>query len=250
MSAGEWLRPGLLGLHAFAVAALTVCVIGGLWQLGVYDQRQEHERADRQQVPTVLLGDIWAAGEPFTAELNHRPVEVSGTFADAGEQVWVSGREQDGRTGYWLVAPLVVGGGPDALLVVRGFAEQAGEPPAVPAGTVRLTAVLEPGEAGGTSLDDQRVIGSLRVPTLLNELSHPLYAGYAISTTEAASGGLALADTPVPEVSWTVGARNLAYALQWWVFGLFAVFMWWRMCSDQVAHARAARSPESEEQFV
>ena len=37
---------------------------------------------------------------------------------------------------------------------------------------------------------------------------------------------------PDPEVSWTVGLRNLAYALQWWVFGLFSAFMWWRMATD------------------
>ena len=36
-----WLRPGLLGLHVFAVAAVGFCVVMGLWQLGVYEGRQE-----------------------------------------------------------------------------------------------------------------------------------------------------------------------------------------------------------------
>jgi surfeit locus 1 family protein len=26
--------------------------------------------------------------------------------------------------------------------------------------------------------------------------------------------------------------RNAAYALQWWVFALFAAYMWWRMVRD------------------
>ncbi|MDX6278703.1 MAG: surfeit locus 1 family protein, partial [Nocardioidaceae bacterium] len=28
------------------------------------------------------------------------------------------------------------------------------------------------------------------------------------------------------------------YALQWWVFGAFALFMWWRMCTETVAASR------------
>ena len=54
MSSGTarlWLRPGLVGLHVFAVVAVAFCVFMGLWQLGVYDSRQEHERADEQHVP-------------------------------------------------------------------------------------------------------------------------------------------------------------------------------------------------------
>ena len=31
-----------------------------------------------------------------------------------------------------------------------------------------------------------------------------------------------------------ISPANLAYALQWWVFGLFAAFMWWRMATDAV----------------
>ena len=28
--------------------------------------------------------------------------------------------------------------------------------------------------------------------------------------------------------------RNLLYALQWWIFGAFAVYIWFRWCRDQV----------------
>ena len=35
------------------------------------------------------------------------------------------------------------------------------------------------------------------------------------------------------------GLRNLAYALQWWVFGAFALYMWWRMSTESVAAAKA-----------
>ena len=74
----------------------------------------------------------------------------------------------------------------------------------------------------------------MRIPALSNELPYDLYSGYAIGTDQELAGGLALAVVPEADVSWTVGLRNLAYTLQWWVFGLFAAFMWWRMASDQV----------------
>jgi surfeit locus 1 family protein len=36
----------------------------------------------------------------------------------------------------------------------------------------------------------------------------------------------------VPDTSFTTGLRNLMYALQWWVFGGFVVFMWWRILRE------------------
>ena len=237
----RFLTPGLIGLHLFAIAAIVFCVIMGFWQTGIYDSRQEHERADKQSVPRVALAEIWTPDGPFLKTLNHRPVTVEGRFAPASEQVWVTGKELDGRDGAWLMAPFLVDGGDDALLIARGWADEIGPPPEVPAGHVSLEAVLEPGEANAGSFDSaDRSIASVRLPTLINELPYDLYSGYAISTDAAVAGGLELVPPPtVDDISWTVGLRNLAYALQWWVFGLFAAFMWWRMTTETVAAGRA-----------
>ena len=29
--------------------------------------------------------------------------------------------------------------------------------------------------------------------------------------------------------------QNYGYAFQWWLFGGFAVFLWWRWCRDEMA---------------
>ena len=179
-----WLRPGLVGLHVFAVVAVAFCVFMGLWQLGVYDSRQEHEQADKREVPRVALSDVWGPDEAFTGELNHRPVAAKGTFAPTSEQVWVTGKKQRGQTGAWLLAPFLVEGGQRALLVVRGWAPSVTEFPAVPAGDVSIDAVLEQGEAGGAAYDpERREIGSVRIPALTNELPYDLYSGFAVSTS-------------------------------------------------------------------
>lgn len=241
----SWLRPGLVGLHLFAVAAIVFCVVMGLWQAGVYDSRKEHERADRQQVPRVALDSIWSPGESFEPRLNHRPVTVSGTFVD--DQRWVGGKTQDGRTGYWLMTPLVVAGQEVALPVVRGWSPEPGALPDVPRGQVDLEAVLEPSDAADYAAppgEPASVIGSIRISALINDLPYDLYDGYALSTTASASSGLDLPETPKPDVSWTTGLRNLAYAWQWWVFGLFAAVMWWQMARDSVARQRESLDPD------
>lgn len=235
-----WFSPGLIGLHVLGVVAVAFCVVMGLWQLGTYDSRQENEQADKQVVPRVALTDLWSPDEPFDSTLNHRPVTIGGVFEPTAAQFWVTGKQQDGRDGSWLVAPLKVDGG-ETMLVVRGWSPETGDFPEVPAGVVTFDAVIEPGEGNAGAYDpDARTIGSIRIPTLINETPYDLYSGYAISTDASTSSGLDLVPPPQPgDVSWTVGMRNLAYTLQWWVFGLFAAFMWWRMTTETMAASEA-----------
>ena len=42
------------------------------------------------------------------------------------------------------------------------------------------------------------------------------------------------------------GLRNLLYALQWWVFGAFALFVWWRHLADTLALESAAAEAAAE----
>jgi surfeit locus 1 family protein len=218
----HWLRPGLIGLHVLAVAAVGLCVVMGLWQLGIYEGRQgDAQDGARQQV--VPLADVWQPGEAFTSGLKDKRVSLEGRFADDDLRV----TRDDGST--WLVTPFVIGD--HALLVVRGEGERA---PASDASD--LDVVLEPSESGGRALGPDRDTNAISVPALLNDLPERLYGGYGISLTDT---GLPLVDPPDPEVSWTVGLRNLAYALQWWVFGAFALFMWWRMATENVTATKA-----------
>lgn len=233
---GAWFRPAVLGLHLFAIAAIGFCLFMGTWQLGAYDQRQEDERAEQgETAAAVPLESVWAPGDVFTTDQDQRPVTVTGAFRPAAEQLWVTDREQGGATGVWLLAPVTVG---DAqLMVVRGWAPEAPATfPDVPVGEVSFEAVLQPGEESASGWDPAaRTIGSVRIPTLLNELGYAdLWSGFAISTDPAVAGGLDVAEVPEADVSWTAGGRNLGYGLQWWVFAAFALFMWWRMAREMV----------------
>jgi len=228
-----WFTPALLGLHAFWAVALVVCLLGGFWQLGVYESRQGDAVDDaRHHGDAVAIDDVWALGRPFTTDLQNQSVTVTGRFAD--DQFWVDGPMTGGRA--WLVAPFEVEGSGGALLVVRGSTARPGTLPPVPGGDQALTVLLQPSVGGGSTLDADRTTTGLTVASLLNELPQRLWSGYGVVTDGApAPAGFTLVSPPDPDVSWTVGLKNLAYACQWWVFAAFAVFMWWRMTQDSLA---------------
>lgn len=244
-----WLRPGMVALHVLAVVGLVFCITMGLWQLGVYDSRQDDERADQRDVPRVELAGLWGPDDAFEPRLVQRPITAEGTFAAGADQFWVTDREQDGVRGAWLMAPLMTQSD-SALLVVRGWAPQPGDAPPLPSGPVTIEGTLQQGEGAGTPWNpDTRQIGSVRVPAMTNVLPYDLYSGFAIATDADVdlTAGLQTAQLPDLSVSWTVGLKNLAYTMQWWVFGLFVVFMWWRMCNEQLDQRVAAddRTPSS-----
>ena len=226
-----WLAPRLLALHALAVVAIVACLLMGLWQLGVYGSKHEDAAEDIRTAAPVDLLTVWGPDDPFTADLTERQVWVRGEFT--GDQFLV--RRAPGR--YWVVAPLRVEGTKSMLLIVRGWTDERLASPDRPRGTVTFRAILQPGEDrsdAGAFDPTAGVYGLLSIPQLANVLHGDLFSGFALTDAAGINAGLRPVEPPDPHISWTVGLRNLAYALQWWVFGLFAGFMWWRIATDAI----------------
>jgi cytochrome oxidase assembly protein ShyY1 len=239
-----WLltRPSMLALHLLAVSAISGMVLAGWWQMDAYGSARNDAAAENASAPAVPLEQVMGPDDPFPDTALAAPVEVCGSYADAGQQFLVAGRENDGRDGFWVVTPLLVSAD-SAVLVVRGWQPTQSAPEA-PSGRVCVTGVLQPGEQSATAVGADRVIDAVRIPTLVGAVPFDLYSGYVLRTAEdpPPHDGLIRVDLPAADVSWTEGLRNLAYALQWWLFAAFAAFMWWRICRDHVAHAAAAAS--------
>ncbi|QMW66438.1 SURF1 family protein [Mumia sp. ZJ1417] len=237
-----WLSPRLWGLHVLLVVAVAFTTFMGLWQLGAYEERRDDAQANLTKTVAVPLQDVLGPDDPYTSTADYQPVTVTGTYGPTDEQVWIEGREHEGREGYWLVAPIVVDGvepavadRQPALLVVRGWSAEAGALPPTPQGEVSLEAVLQVGDARGSAFDVQtRTLDSIRIPRLVNEMPYDLYGGYGIVTAHDPADAAALTPATVPEPTSdsTAGTRNLFYAIEWWIFGAFALLMWWRMCQD------------------
>ncbi len=224
--AGDWFSRQLIGLHLLAIVAVAVCIVMGLWQLGVYGEKHEDEAAAQAKAAPVDLLKVWGPDDAFTADLVDRRVRIDGELLLAERFVV---KRPDGQR--WLAAPARVKGTKSAIIVVLGrLTDRTNFDLTQPPST--FTAVLQPSEASGELSMAQRV----------NQSEGDLFSGYALLNEPSYESDVLLpVRTPDPDVSWTVGLRNLAYALQWWVFGLFAAFMWWRMATDALEVQRASR---------
>jgi surfeit locus 1 family protein len=227
-----YLAPRILGLTVLALAMVAGMTTMGVWQLDVYNQSQADDAAQVADAEPVRLDTLLAPDQAFTAQADSRPVLAEGEY---DEQQIVVDRGADPP---WLVAPLVTDSG-SAILVVRGLlnrpaatTEQALPPP--PTGNVRVVGSLQPSEARGndTNPTDDRV-PTLSTAQLISDVSHDLYSGFVVLTDQTPPSTLPPAAPPQPDASFTAGLRNLMYALQWWLFAGFVIFLWWRMVREE-----------------
>lgn len=223
------LRPKWLALLALALALASAFAWLGSWQL----DRSRWEAADRelrQQAAAnpVPLRDVLAPQQALTGEAGRATVLVDGDLA-ADETRLSPRRELDGRTGSWVVVPVEVGGA--RLPVVLGW--QPGDRlPDLADGPVRLSGTLRSPEAPSGVAAEGAELETVSTADLVNLWGGPLYSTYLVASPEdATAAGL----EPVPAQDRTgagFALQNLSYALQWWVFAAFAVFLWWRVVRD------------------
>ncbi|CAN5481950.1 SURF1 family protein [soil metagenome] len=251
----------MLGAHALALLCVAIAVGLGLWQFDAWHTRRAAEAIDLTQATPVPLDDLMGPDDPFPGREVGQPVEVRGTWLPEGT-VYVSGREHEGREGYWVVTPLTSGGPTDpALPVVRGWVDDPADAPAPPSGEADLVGWLQPSEGTGAVDDDPRddVFPQLRIADLVQRIDTDLYSAYAVldpargpsgaEPVNTGTDGLEVADlAQLPEAGGFTALRNLLYAVEWWFFGAFAVFIWWRFLGDErVAREAAAAGPDPDE---
>jgi cytochrome oxidase assembly protein ShyY1 len=228
-------RPGLLtDLGAVVLALVLVGIAGrlGLWQYDAWQAHRDAEARDLSGVAPVPLDDLMGSDDPFPAPDLGRPVEVSGDWLDGG--FWVADRELDGRAGYWAVTPLQTGDA--AVLVVRGWAAEPDPDLLAATGDAEVTGWLQAPEGSLVTDDDPTddVFPEIRVADAVQRVDVDLYSAYLVS--QEPDDGLRAAELEsLPNPSRFTGLRNLLYAFEWWVFGAFAAFIWWRWRRDATA---------------
>lgn len=262
------LTPRMIGIFVLLLAAALVCVRLGAWQLDRAAVRgaSEAEAAHAAVLAAdpVPLEQVLRAQTSFTAEQLARSVAVTGEFED-GHQVLVPGRSVAGEDAVLVVTALRVTQGPDAgamIPVLRGWVpaddvvlDDAGWAPRdgsvaavldVPAGERRVTGHLGGSEAGVSADLPAGTVAAVSSAELAGLWGGPTYGGYLVQFTEEADGGRAtvspegLGHAPPPSTAQETGLnlQNLAYAVEWLIFGGFALFLWGRMVRDEVVHRR------------
>lgn len=252
-------QPRMIGLLLLFLLAAAVCARLGVWQLD-----RAHERgdlADRQAAAEAQsqgpegLGALLEPQSTFPGDLVGRQAWVEGEYVP-GTQMLVEGRAHDGAQGFLVLTALRVSddgtsgaswaelSGPPVLPVVRGWvaATADGAEPEVaaavlaePTGTVRLSGYLQASEALGQGSDVPGRTDSISSASLANVWGGPIYSGYVVvsSSDPAQPAGIELLDRPSIEGGDGLNLQNLFYALQWWIFGGFAVLLWLRLVRDE-----------------
>ena len=259
-----WLR--LWHVHLLALVLVAAAGWLGVWQLHAWQLRRAAEATDLSRIAPLALDAVIGADDPFPGNRVGQPVILDGTWVPSGT-VFVSGREQDGVAGYWVVTPLGIPGIDDpAIPVVRGWVAQPGAAPDAPVGPAELVGWLQPPEGNGQVDTDRSddVLPQLRIADVIQHVDQDLYGAYVVAAEPSAvQGGAALrvtndgtdALTPaelaqLPDAGRFTALRNLLYALEWWVFGAFAAFIWWQHVRDvtqaEAASALAGEQPEDE----
>ncbi|WP_148573325.1 SURF1 family protein [Nocardioides caldifontis] len=237
------LRPSLLLLQVLGLTAVVAAVLLGRWQLDAWQTHREDAAADLVDEPPVPLAEVLGPDDPFPGTAVSRPAEVTGRWL-TDETFRVVDRGLDGVDGTWVVTPVDTGSG--ALPVVLGWSADPDPEVQLPEGSAELVGWLQPGEAAGAPDEDPEddVLTSLRIASVSQRLEQDLYSGFAILDTPAALRGDLTAVTPgsLPAAPTSTGLRNFLYGVEWFLFGGFAAFLWWRWTRDElrVLRARAA----------
>jgi surfeit locus 1 family protein len=239
------LKPRWLGLLVLVVTVMVGFGMLGLWQLDV-----ARDKGRAQQVraaptrPVEDVAEVLTPDGPFPLDGTGRRITATGRYDGSG-QVLVTPRLLRGERGYWVVTPLVVRSTGAWIAVVRGFVTHPAQA-VTPNGATEVTVsgALAPGESPpDDTLHAEPALPSGQMATLdlsalVNRWPGTLYNAFVFATGERPdlTGVTAPAVQRVPPpalVSGGLAWLNASYALQWWVFALFAAYMWWRMVRDE-----------------
>ena len=238
--------PRMIGLHLLALVATTAATWLGFWQYDAWQTRRELAAVDLANAEAKQLGSVMSPDAPFPGDAIGQPVDLEGLWVPEST-FYVADRERAGDVGFWVVTPVAVcdpacDPGNAAMPVVRGWTASPDAAPAAPTGRVTLTGWLQPPEGTGRQDPDPSddVLQELRIADAIQQVDQDLYGAYVIAdqATPELSGLQPVTPDSLPEPETFTALRNLLYALEWWVFGLFALFVWWRWCSDEVARRR------------
>ncbi|MFV0461572.1 MAG: SURF1 family protein, partial [Nostocoides sp.] len=249
------LRPRWLGLLLLVLVIDAGFVQLGRWQLGVARHVGDPVAAVTAEAAEPLT-EVMAPHDGFPSGGSNKPVTMTGSYEAQG-QVLVAPRRLNGVGGLWVITPLRVERTGAVIAVLRAFVLSPEDAPDPPAGQIHVSGTLAPGESPATSPDQgsAQVLGSVDLSVLVNRWGPPAYDAFVFATAEevatsvpgstgAAGSAVSLPDgaqrVPPPTKPRPLEWRNAAYALQWWLFAAFAVWMWWKMVRNATSGAGAS----------
>jgi cytochrome oxidase assembly protein ShyY1 len=201
----------------------------GRWQWDRLESKKTNNAIIRtnERAAPVPADQVLREGRNPESSQQYAVVSATGTY-DVAKTVIIRYQTDDhGASGVDVVVPLVTPSG-TALLVDRGWVATGNQGltdpsqvPAPPSGTVTITGSVRR-NAGGSSA--QVVDGSARAISstqIQPAIGMPVYGGFVDLKTETPAPATPLEAAGLPDLS---NGPHFFYALQWWFFGLLALF--------------------------
>jgi cytochrome oxidase assembly protein ShyY1 len=238
-------------------AVVVALLAWGAWWLGEWQFSRLEDRKARNAIiekneaaaPAPVEQVMPAEGE-VAAEDEWRTVTATGTYA-VEDTVVVRYRTRDGASGINVVVPLELDDG-TAVLVDRGWlatdnrAATPEDAPAAPEGEVTMTGWVRRDATGdSTAVTNQstRAISSVRIE---EALGRDVLAGFVELSSEDPEPAEPLTRVELPELD---NGPHFFYGLQWWFFGVLALFGFGYLAWDERRGPRARRrDPEAEDE--
>lgn len=238
-----------LGLLAFTVVIVALCLVAAHWQFGRYHTklaRRDAVHAASAQAP-VPLQQLATPGTPLHIDDQYRLVQVTGTY-DTAAQVLV--RNPLGQSGFEVMTPLDLSDG-GRLFVNRGWvpsspvsatASPIVAPP--PTGVVHAVVRLQlPQPATNSAQPPAGQVFGFDVGAWPNPGSHPTYLTYADLVRQTPTAPAGIQPPPPPDVSL---GPHLLYTSQWILFaGLALIGYVLLLRREAESRAEAAAAPPS-----
>jgi cytochrome oxidase assembly protein ShyY1 len=221
-------RPRWIAALALAFVVAGVFAALGQWQLE--SSIASATIIDRDTETLVPLSSLETPQSIITTEGSGRRVSAVCSINPRDDLV-VTNRQSPDREGSWLVRHCVTDEG-NSLVVVAGWIPPGFDLGSLAPGTQDVVGRYVPTESAQQSDFRGGKREAVAVAELLNLWSDPgpVYGGYLV--LEAAPQGLETISTLVPATQRELNVLNLFYAVQWAVFGVFALYLWFRLVKD------------------
>ena len=226
----------------FALAVSTVFVLLSQWQFSTAESEPPPANSVTEEVRA--LEEVFAPGTELFGSVADQMVSFTGTFSP-GDTVLVKDRLYEDESGYWVVTAFTVDGAPGGAVmpVVRGWIAEPGDAAPAPTGQAGVVGRLLPPEAPIAQPLKDGILPSLSSAELINLWDTPGYAAFVtadeitVDGEPAQTGSMRTVDVDAQPQETSVNWLNIFYAVEWFVFAGFAVFLWWRLVVD--AHRRS-----------
>ncbi len=233
----------LLSRRWLLFGLVVVLLAWAAWWLGEWQFHRLEDRKDRNAVirtnegkPPAPVAEVLAPDVSVPDDEEWRLVTATGTY-DAADTVIVRYRSREGASGVDVVVPLATADGP-ALLVDRGWLQTQGsrvpgpdDVPAPPEGEVTISGwVRADGTGDSIQVDDRstRAISSVAIGAALDR---EVYGGFVELRSEDPEPLQQLAQVELPELD---NGPHFFYGLQWWFFGVLAIFGFGYLAYDEL----------------